>query len=71
MRPDDPEPQIAATALVGLWDVQAHALRKRPDGTHGLDEVREGVLAEVRRAARIVDEGLGSLTASAPSAGVP
>jgi hypothetical protein len=36
-----------------------------------MDEIRESVSAEVRRAARIVDEGLGSLTASAPGVGVP
>jgi AcrR family transcriptional regulator len=71
MSPDDPEPRIAATALVGLWDVEAHALRRHLYGDLGLDEVREGVLAEVRRAARVVDVGLGSLTASAPSVGLP
>src|ERR1700683_2955259 len=29
MRPDDPEPQIAARALLGLWHVQAESLRKQ------------------------------------------
>src|SRR5260370_7122020 len=28
MTPDDPEPQIAARALLGLWRVQADSLRK-------------------------------------------
>ena len=71
MSPDAPEPQIAATALVGLWNVQDHALQKHLDGDRSMDEIRESVSAEVRRAARIVDEGLGSLTASAPGVGVP
>jgi AcrR family transcriptional regulator len=58
--PDDPEPRIAATALVGLWDVQATALRRHLHGDLGLAEVRAGVSAEVHRAARVLDEGLGS-----------
>ena len=58
---DDPEPRIAATALVGLWDVQARALRRHLDGDVGLDEIRESVAAEVRRAARVIDEGLSVL----------
>jgi AcrR family transcriptional regulator len=58
---DDPEPRIAATALVGLWDVQARALRKHLDGDGGLDEIRESVAADVRRAARVIDEGLNVL----------
>jgi AcrR family transcriptional regulator len=62
LTPDAPEPQIAATALVGLWNVQDRAVKRHLDG-RGLNEVREGVTAEVRRAARIVEEGLGSLPA--------
>jgi AcrR family transcriptional regulator len=32
MSPDDPEPQIAARALLGLWHVQADSLRRHLDG---------------------------------------
>jgi hypothetical protein len=28
LRPDDPEPQIAAAALLGLWRVQLQSLRR-------------------------------------------
>ncbi|WP_249228021.1 TetR/AcrR family transcriptional regulator [Kutzneria sp. CA-103260] len=56
LSPDDPEPQIAATALVGLWRVQFAAL-SRCVGSEGL---QDSVAAEVGRAARIVDRGLGS-----------
>src|SRR3954465_1182595 len=55
MSPDDPEPRIAAVALVGLWDVKAGAVKRNLYGDFGLDEVRERVLAEVHRAAQVVD----------------
>jgi AcrR family transcriptional regulator len=58
--PEDPEPRIAAIVLLGLWDVQEHALAKHLSDERGLDEVREDVLAEVHRAARVVELGLGS-----------
>jgi AcrR family transcriptional regulator len=58
MRADDPEPQIAARALLGLWHVQAESLRKHLDGGPGrLDEL---VSADVRRAAQLIENGLGS-----------
>jgi AcrR family transcriptional regulator len=64
--PDDPEPQIAATALLGLWRVQFQSLRRFLDGTRTVAEVREAVSAEVRRAARLVDAGLSSFPAFTP-----
>jgi AcrR family transcriptional regulator len=60
MDPDDPEPQIAADALLGLWRVQFRAMKKFSDGTHPPAEVRDLVIAEVRRAARLIDSGLWS-----------
>ena len=33
MSPDDPEPQIAATALLGLWRIQFQSLSRYLDGT--------------------------------------
>ena len=60
MGADDPEPQIAARALLGLWRVQAESLRKHLDGTRTPDEVHELVTSDVRRAARLIDTGLRS-----------
>jgi AcrR family transcriptional regulator len=62
--PEDPEPQIAAHALLGLWRVQYRALARYSDGTRSANEVRDGVLAEVRRAARLIDTGLWSFGAA-------
>jgi AcrR family transcriptional regulator len=58
--PDDPEPQIAADALLGLWRVQYRAMTKYSDGKRSAAEVRDRVLDEVRRAARLIDTGLWS-----------
>jgi AcrR family transcriptional regulator len=58
--PDDPEPQIAADALMGLWRVMFRATRRYSDGTRSPAEVHDQVLAEVRRAARLIDTGLWS-----------
>jgi AcrR family transcriptional regulator len=57
---DAPEPQIAATALLGLWQVQANCLRKHLDGSRTPAQVQEAVTADVRRAAKLIDAGLGS-----------
>jgi AcrR family transcriptional regulator len=63
LRPDDPEPQIAATALLGLWRIQFQALSKYLDGTRTPAEVHQAVSAEVNRAARLIDGGLRSFAA--------
>ena len=60
LSPDAPEPQIAAAALVGLWDIQFRALRRHLDGQRSPAQVREAVTGEVRRAARLLSDGLGS-----------
>jgi AcrR family transcriptional regulator len=60
MSPDDPEPQIAATALLGLWDVQFRGLRKYLDGARTPAQVHEAVTADVRRAAQVIAAGLSS-----------
>ena len=57
MTADDPEPQIAARALLGLWRVQAESLRKHLTGPPA--RIQEMVTAEVRRAARLIEGGLG------------
>jgi hypothetical protein len=56
--PDDPEPQIAAHAILGLWRVQFDSMHRYADGRHTPDEVFAKVSADVRRAARLIDSGL-------------
>jgi AcrR family transcriptional regulator len=56
--PDDPEPRIAGIALIGLWDVQFRALRRHLDGRRPPAQVHAAVMAEVRRAARLIADGL-------------
>jgi AcrR family transcriptional regulator len=66
MSADDPEPQIAATALLGLWRIQFLSLSKYLDGTRTPAQVHQAVTADVRRAARLIDTGLNSLAAFPP-----
>ena len=60
MNADDPEPQIAAAALLGLWRIQFQALSKYLDGTRTPAQVHRAVTADVHRAARLIDAGLNS-----------
>jgi AcrR family transcriptional regulator len=60
MSPDDPEPQIAATALLGLWRIQFHGLRHYLDGSRTPTEVHDAVTADLHRAARLINSGLAS-----------
>ncbi|MEU4360277.1 TetR family transcriptional regulator [Promicromonospora sp. NPDC023987] len=53
-----PEPQITATALLGLWPIQVHASCRLLDGTRTPAQVRDAVTAEVHRAARLLETGL-------------
>ncbi|MFE2912680.1 TetR family transcriptional regulator [Kitasatospora indigofera] len=64
--PEDPEPQIAATALLGLWPIQFRALRTHLDGTRTPAQVREAVTADVLRAAELLAAGLGSWPPAGP-----
>jgi hypothetical protein len=60
MTAGDPEPQIAARALLGLWHVQAESLRQHLDGSAAPARIQELVSADIRRAARLIDAGLRS-----------
>jgi AcrR family transcriptional regulator len=60
LSPDAPEPQIAATALLGLWDIQSRSLEKHLAGTRTPEQVRRAVTADVKRAARLIHTGLSS-----------
>jgi len=61
MSADDPEPQIAAAALLGLWRIQFRSLAKYLDGTRTAAQVHQAVTDDVHRAARLIDNGLASL----------
>jgi AcrR family transcriptional regulator len=63
---EDPEPRIAAAALLGLWRIQYQALSKYLDGTRAPARVRQAVLADVRRAAHLIDAGLSSFPPFTP-----
>jgi len=55
-----PEPWIAATALVGLWEVQSRSLRRRLELGRSPDQIRREVMRDVRRAGRVLASGLDS-----------
>jgi AcrR family transcriptional regulator len=61
LQPEDPEPQIAAAALLGLWRVQFQSLRHHMDVDSAPADIRQQVAADVRRAAHLIDTGLASL----------
>jgi len=62
--PRDPEPQIAAAALLALWNVQVNSSRKHLDGRRSPARVRTAVTAEVRRAAKLLETGLAGFADS-------
>jgi AcrR family transcriptional regulator len=66
MSAEDPEPQIAATALLGLWRIQFLSLARYLDGTRTPARVHQAVTADVRRAARLIGAGLDSFAAFMP-----
>jgi hypothetical protein len=70
LRADDPEPYIAATALLGLWRIQFQSLARYLDGTRTPAQVHQAVTADVRRAARLIDTGLSSFAGFRPGAGL-
>ncbi|MFE2187915.1 TetR family transcriptional regulator [Streptomyces sp. NPDC059455] len=61
MSPDDPEPQIAATALLALWPIQFQALRRHLNRVQTPEQLHNEVSADVQRAAQLIDTGLTSL----------
>ncbi|MFE3032338.1 TetR family transcriptional regulator [Streptomyces canus] len=67
MSPDDPEPQIAATALLALWPIQFQALRRHLNRVQNPEQLHDLVSADVQRAARLIDTGLTSLAPARPS----
>ena len=61
LSPWDPEPRIAANALLGLWSIQFQELGRHLDDTRTPEELRQAVTAQVERAARLLDAGLRAL----------
>jgi AcrR family transcriptional regulator len=57
---DDPEPQMAATALLGLWGVHFTALRKYLDASRAPSAICDAVVADVYAAARLIRTALDS-----------
>jgi AcrR family transcriptional regulator len=66
LRADDPEPQITATALLGLWRIQFLSLSRHLDGTRTAAQVHQAVTGDVLRAARLIGAGLDSLRPADP-----
>ncbi len=60
LRPDDPEPLIAAAALLGLWRVQYQSLRRHLATTPHPAQLHNKVTIDVHRAARLIENGLTS-----------
>ncbi len=67
--PNDPEPQIAADALVSLWRIFYRSLLRYSDMEITPSELRDRVLNDVRRAARLLDTGLWSFATVVQGAG--
>jgi AcrR family transcriptional regulator len=53
--PGDPEPQITAEAIIGLWRVQFRSMARHAAAG---PQIREKVMADVRRAAAVLENGL-------------
>jgi AcrR family transcriptional regulator len=64
---EDPEPQIAAVALLGLWQIQFGSLGRHLDGKRTPQQVKRAVTADVQRAARLIEGGLATFTDAAKS----
>ena len=54
----DPEPQIAATAVLGLWRIQFQSIGRYLDSTLTPARMQAAVTADVLRAARLLQTGL-------------
>nr|WP_091512043.1 TetR family transcriptional regulator [Amycolatopsis sacchari] len=63
LRAEDPEPQVAAAALLGLWRVQFRALRTHVRPGRPVEDAVAEVTGEVRRAAALLEGGLAGFPA--------
>jgi AcrR family transcriptional regulator len=60
MRMTDPEPHIAATALVGLWRIQFQSIDTHLIATRTPARLRAAVTGDVHRAAQLLRAGLNT-----------
>jgi AcrR family transcriptional regulator len=60
LHPGDPEPQIAAAALLGLWAVQFTSLRGHLARSPTPEDLHRRVTADVHRAAHLLSTGIGT-----------
>ena len=58
--PEDPEPRITAAALLALWTVQFRSLERRLRSAKSVDQLSTAVTEDVRRAADVLERGLGT-----------
>ena len=66
LSPRDPEPRIAANALLGLWPIQFQELGRYLDETRTPDQLHQMVTDQVERAARLIDIGLSPYPTATP-----
>jgi AcrR family transcriptional regulator len=59
---DDPRAMIAATALVGLWQVQSESLFRNTGTERTITRAMRRVRADLRAAAHLISDGLDTLT---------
>jgi AcrR family transcriptional regulator len=64
--PGDPEPQIAASAILGLWRVLFGSMARHAIGDRTAIALRDAVIADVRRAAHLIETGLWSFMPGEP-----
>ncbi|MCO5973527.1 hypothetical protein [Actinoallomurus soli] len=58
--PLDPAPQIAATAITGLWAVAFRALRREAEAGTEAATAHASVIADIEQAASLLETGLWS-----------
>lgn len=66
--PRDPEPYVAAQALIALWDIQIDSRERHIEQGIRITGLREAVLDDTRRAARLLEDGLSSFAVARPGA---
>ena len=66
--PRDPEPFVAAQALMGLWEVQIVSRERHIRAGVPVGELRDVVMEDTRRAARLLETGLWSFNQVAQGA---
>ncbi|OON77293.1 hypothetical protein [Streptomyces tsukubensis] len=57
------DPGLVVAALLGLWSIQARALRGHLNRTRDPGRLRDAVAGDVRRAVRLLETGLDSFVA--------